>query len=133
METLRILKVDQAEQVQFLADGASFIWKRIGKAFRKAGVAAKKITYTLDYYHAVEHLKGLSELLPLVKQERKEQFDRWKPWLWDGLANSIARDFKKRIRKAGLELDKNMKTALNYFIRHQRKSHNHRYFLHSGY
>ena len=115
---LRTLKVDQATQVQFLADGASFIWKRIRKAFRKAGVEAKKITYTLDYYHAVEHLKVLSELLPLAKQERKEQFEEWKSWLWDGLANSIARDFKKRIREAGLELNKDMKTALNYFIRH---------------
>lgn len=115
---LRALKVDQAAEVQFLADGASFIWKRIRAAFRKAGVAAKKIVYTLDYYHAVEHLKELSELLPLTKKERKEQFEEWKSWLWDGLANSIARDFKKRIRKAGLELSKEMKTALNYFVRH---------------
>ena len=52
---LRALKADQAAQVQFLADGASFIWKRIRNAFRKAGVAASKIVYTLDYYHAVEH------------------------------------------------------------------------------
>ena len=118
VDTLRVLKVDQAEQVQFLADGASFIWKRIRKAFRKAGVAAKKIIYTLDYYHAAEHLKELSELLPLSQQERKEQFEEWKSWLWEGLANSIARDFKKRIRKAGLQLNKEMKTALNYFIRH---------------
>jgi hypothetical protein len=116
--TLRVLKVDQAEQVQFLADGASFIWKRIRNAFKKAGVAAKKITYTLDYYHAVEHLKGLSELLPLAKQQRTEQFEEWKTWLWDGLANSIARDFKKQICKAGLALNQDMKTALNYFIRH---------------
>lgn len=118
VEMLRVLKVDQAAQAQFLADGASFIWKRIRNAFRKAGVAAKKIVYTLDYYHAVEHLKELSELLPLAKQERKEQFEEWKSWLWDGLANSIARDFKKRVRKAGLELNKDMKTALNYFIKH---------------
>jgi len=118
VETLRILKVDQAEEVQFLADGASFIWSRIRKAFRKAGVAAQKITYTLDYYHAVEHLKELSELLPLAKQERKEQFEEWKTWLWDGLANSIARDFKKHIGKAGLEMDEEMETALNYFIKH---------------
>jgi len=118
VETLRILKVDQAEQVQFLADGASFIWKRIRNAFRKAGVAAKKITYTLDYYHAVEHLKELCELLPLTKPERDKQFEEWKTWLWEGLANSIARNFKKQIQRAGLELDDDMKTALNYFIKH---------------
>lgn len=118
VETLRILKADQAKEVQFLADGAEFIWKRIRGAFRKAGVAAKKITYTLDYYHGVEHLKQLSELLPLTKTERDKQFEEWKTWLWEGLANSIARDFKKQIRRAGLVLNDAMKTAINYFIKH---------------
>lgn len=118
VDTLRILKADQAKEIQFLADGASFIWKRIRSAFRKAGVAAKKITYTLDYYHGVEHLKELSELLPLTKAQRNKQFEEWKTWLWEGLANSIARDFKKQIRNAGLEMDQDMKTAVNYFIKH---------------
>jgi len=118
VETLRILKVGQAKEVQFLADGAEFIWKRIRGAFRKAGVAAKKITYTLDYYHGVEHLKQLSELLPLTKTERNKHFEEWKTWLWEGLANSIARDFKKQIRRAGLVLNEAMKTAVNYFIKH---------------
>lgn len=57
-------------------------------------------------------------MLPLARQERKEQFEEWKSWLWEGLANSIVRDFKKRIRRAGLELDKEMMTALNYFVKH---------------
>ncbi len=43
VQTLKLLKVDQALEVQFLADGAPFIWKRIRKAFQKAGVPAKKI------------------------------------------------------------------------------------------
>ncbi len=118
VKTLRLLKADQAKEVQFLADGASFIWNRIRRAFRKAGVAVKKVTYTLDYYHAIEHLRDLSELLPLTKQERKKQFEEWKGWLWEGLANSIVRDFKKQIRQANLELDQDMKTALNYFVKH---------------
>jgi len=118
LECLRVLKVDQAEEVQFLADGAAFIWRRIRQTFKKAGVAAKKITYTLDYYHAVEHLKALSELLPHSQPARKKHFEKWKTWLWEGLANSIARDFKKQIRQAGLVLDQSMKTALAYFIKH---------------
>jgi len=118
VETLRLLQVDQAKEVQFLADGASWMWSRIRKAFRKAGVAAKKITYTLDYYHAVEHLRGLSQLLPQTQRARKKQFEEWKSWLWEGLANSIARDFKKQIRQAKIEMDEEMKTALNYFVKH---------------
>lgn len=118
VQTLKILKVDKAKEIQFLADGAPFIWKRIRKAFKKAGVAAKKITYTLDYYHAVEHLKELSELLPWTKEERIKQFEEWKTWLWQGLANSITRNFKKHIKAAGKQLSKTMTAALNYFNRH---------------
>lgn len=118
VETLCLLKVDQAQEVQFLADGACWMWSRIRRAFRKAGVAAKKITYTLDYYHAVEHLRELSQLLPQTQGARKKQFEEWKSWLWEGLANSIARDFKKQIRQANLELDEEMKTALDYFVKH---------------
>ena len=81
-------------------------------------MAAKKIVYTLDYYHAVEHLKELSGAIAAYQTKRKEQFEEWKSWLWDGLANSIARDFKSASGKAGLELNKDMKTALNYFIKH---------------
>ena len=118
VQTLKILKVDEASEVQFLADGAPFIWRRIRKAFKKAGVAAKKITYTLDYYHAVQHLKTLSEFLPLSKEKRNEQFEQWKSWLWDGLANSIVRQFKRLIRKTKSTLNKKMKAELNYFKRH---------------
>lgn len=118
VQTLKILKVADAAEVQFIADGASFIWKRIGKAFKKAGVAANKITYTLDYYHAVEHLKALSELLPLTKTERSGLFEEWKGWLWEGLANSIVRKFKQLIREAKLTLSEDMKTALEYFKKH---------------
>jgi len=118
VQMLRALKAGEATEIQFLADGAPFIWKRIRNAFKKAGVPAKKITYTLDYYHAVEHLKDLSELLPLTKQERAAQFQEWKTWLWDGLANSIARHFKKLARQAGAKLTGAMNTALNYFTKH---------------
>jgi hypothetical protein len=118
VKTLKVLKVDQAKEVQFLADGATFIWRRIRGAFKKAGVLAKKITYTLDYYHAVEHLKELSELLPWTKEERLKQFEEWKTWLWEGLANSIVRNFKKHIKAVGKEISQTMKTALDYFNRH---------------
>lgn len=118
VETLKLLKVDQALEVQFLADGAPFIWKRIRKAFRRAGVSAKKITYTLDYYHALQHLKKLSEFLPLTKEERNKQFEQWKSWLWDGLANSIVRQFKRLLKEAKCKLSDKMKKTLKYFKTH---------------
>jgi len=118
VQTLKLLKVDQALEVQFLADGAPFIWRRIRRAFQKAGVSAKKITYTLDYYHAVQHLKTLSEFLPLTKAERNKQFERWKTWLWDGLANSIVRQFKRLMKDKKSKLSEKMKTVLKYFKRH---------------
>lgn len=118
VQTLKLLKINRAKEIQFVADGASFIWKRIRKAFTSAGVKASQVTYTLDYYHAVEHLKELSELLPWSKTQRQKQFLEWKSWLWEGLANSIARDFKKIMRQAKITLNNTMKTACEYFKKH---------------
>ena len=118
VKTLKLLQVEQALQVQFIADGARFIWRRIRRAFKKAGVGAGKIIYSLDYYHAVEHLKQLCERLPLEEKERKKHFEKWKEWLWEGLANSIGRNFKKLIRQAKLKLSQEMKTAIQYFHKH---------------
>ncbi len=72
----------------------------------------------MKYYHAVEHLKELSELLPLSKPERNSQFELWKNWLWEGLANSIVRKFEQLIREAKSTLSEDMETALQYFKKH---------------
>lgn len=117
-EALILLGADKASILQFISDGALSIWRNIKKVIRRVGIAFSKVVFTLDYYHGVEHLKELSKMLPEEEKKQKVVFEEWKEMLWEGLANSIARDFKKRIKKAGKTLTEEMETAIAYFFKH---------------
>ena len=117
-KALVALEVSQAESIQFIADGARCIWTGIKKVFRKLQIPFSKIVFTLDYYHAVEHLRKLSKFLPYTESKQKVVFEEWKDDLWEGLANSIPRDFNKRMKKEKEEITEEMETEINYFKKH---------------
>jgi hypothetical protein len=56
------LEIDQATKVLFIADGAKWIWKRVGAMFKRLGLAAEQCMELVDFYHVVEHLTTLSGL-----------------------------------------------------------------------
>jgi len=115
---LKMLHIEQARTIQFIADGALAIWSQIKPLFRRLKIPFSKITLTLDYYHAVEHLKELSKLLPVSQGEQQKAFTKWKADLWEGSARGIVRDFKKRLKQSKTALTQAMKTALGYFHKH---------------
>ena len=53
---LRLIGAHLAEQVEFVSDGAEWIWGRVTQALADAGVPAERIWLVLDYYHATEHI-----------------------------------------------------------------------------
>jgi hypothetical protein len=53
---LRELKIEAADEVLFIADGARWIWNRVEPLVRGLGIRPEQIRYLVDFYHAVEHL-----------------------------------------------------------------------------
>ncbi len=90
-EYLTRLNIAEAEEVQLVADGATWIWNRVPDLLRRLGVARHRTTETLDYYHAVEHLHRLFDHLPrrIGKKHRSRLWKRCKQWLWSGKADHI--------------------------------------------
>jgi len=119
-KVLDALDIQQAEHIQFIADGARSIWSNILKIFRKLKLNFSKVTLTLDYYHAVQHLNNLVSLLPDEK-EQNVVLAIYKKWLWKGKIDEIINDFKARIRKVKKKLSKAMKTELKYFRKHRHR------------
>ena len=115
---LRQLNIRQAKSVQFLADGANGIWPGIKKVFRSLKIPFSKITLTLDYYHAVEHLKELSDYLDYSEEKQKVVIQEWKDILWSGRTRLMINDFKKRMKQQKRTITQEMKTAYNYFKKH---------------
>jgi len=59
---LSSLQIGEATKVLFIADGAKWIWKRVGAMFTRLGLAADQCMELVDFYHVVEHLTVLSGL-----------------------------------------------------------------------
>lgn len=59
---LREFKVTTADKVLFVADGARWIWNRVGALLRRLGVKPEQVNELVDFYHAVEHLGKIAAL-----------------------------------------------------------------------
>jgi len=59
---LRELKITTADKVLFVADGARWIWNRVGALLRRLGVKLDRVNELVDFYHAVEHLGKIAAL-----------------------------------------------------------------------
>lgn len=53
---LRLIGANQASEVVFTADGASWIWARIDSLIDAAELTPDHVHKVLDYYHAAEHI-----------------------------------------------------------------------------
>lgn len=72
---LQRLGITQADQVLFIADGASWIWKRVPLLVRALGLAAERVHELLDFYHAAQHL---GQVAALRKNWSAKARSRWR-------------------------------------------------------
>lgn len=70
---LQKLKVNAADLLLFLSDGAKWIWDRAKKLAATIGISAERCLFALDYYHAAEHLSDLAS----EKRWDKKTKTRW--------------------------------------------------------
>jgi len=98
---LKVLEIEKAKDVQFVADGALWIWNRVKPMLMELGVKEDKIIETLDYYHAMEHLHQLFEY---VEKDQKEKVSKHlKQALWQGDIKKLEKWVKKGIPGVKLE------------------------------
>ena len=89
---LQRLRITQADQVLFIADGAPWIWKRVPRLVRALGLAAERVHELLDFYHAAQHL---GQVAALRKDWSAKARSRWRNQqrrllLWGQVAEVIA-------------------------------------------
>jgi hypothetical protein len=56
------LHIEAATKVLFIADGARWIWNRVGALWKRLGLKAEQCMELVDFYHVVEHLGTLASL-----------------------------------------------------------------------
>jgi hypothetical protein len=115
---LRLLGAAHARVVEFIADGADWIWDRTDRLITDAEIPASALVEVLDFYHASEHLHEAVELCKsLSAKERKK--------LYQKLLHLLRHDPEgadqviEQLRKLGTtRRGKKMKKALAYFEKH---------------
>lgn len=98
---LKVLEIEKAKDVQFVGDGALWIWGRARPMLIRLGVDEKKIIETLDYYHAMDHLHQLKEYIE--KGQKEAIFKKLKQALWQGDISKMGRLVKKGVPGVDLE------------------------------
>ena len=56
------LQIEKATKVLFIADGARWIWNRVGPLWKRLGLKPEQCMELVDFYHVVEHLGTLAGL-----------------------------------------------------------------------
>jgi hypothetical protein len=81
---VRELKIATADKVLFVADGARWIWNRVGALLRRLGVKPEQVNELVDFSHAVEHLGKIAALRRWAVQERQTWIGRQRRRLLKG-------------------------------------------------
>jgi hypothetical protein len=115
---LRLLGAAHAQVIEFIADGADWIWERTETLRQEADIPAAKWIEVVDFYHASEHLFAALELCRnLSGEERQALFKDLRHRLRtapDGVEQVLQRlQPEVKARRA-----KKMKTAIAYFEKH---------------
>lgn len=81
---LKQLKVNAADLLLFVSDGANWIWERAKTLASKVGIAKERCLFALDYYHAVEHLSDLAAEKSWDKEAKRKWVNKQKKRLLEG-------------------------------------------------
>jgi hypothetical protein len=109
------LKVAAASRILFVADGATWIWKRIPKLIRALELKAEQVQQLIDFWHAVEYLGKIADSKNLKGSSRKRWLTTQKKRLLRGEIGSVVTELKTLLSGPRT---KSQKTWLNYFINH---------------
>jgi len=110
---LEKLDVKKAKLVQFVGDGAPWIWNKAKSMLIRLGVKENKIIETLDYYHASQHLHDLRDYME--KDKKEDSFAKLKNQLWQGNIVGMAATLKDAIP----DVDLSSFTPFQYFVNNQ--------------
>jgi hypothetical protein len=95
---LRKMDICKASSVSVVADGARWIWERATALLAALGLKVEQIHFVLDFYHAVEHLSNLLDLLKWPAADRKSYLTKYRRILLNGKTNAFF-DFVDSISK----------------------------------
>ena len=89
------IRITDASRVLFVADGASWIWRRIPKLISALELKPDQVQELIDFWHAVEYLGKIAESRKLTGAKRKHWLTIQKRRLLNGEIGSVVMELEK--------------------------------------
>jgi hypothetical protein len=116
---LQGLALAQADQVLFVADGAHWIWNRVGPLIKALGLDPQRVHELIDFYHAVEHLGKVATLRTgWSAKERQTWVRKHRRLLLQGHVEQVVEAVRTLCRGRH---SKAVTTERNYFVRNRQR------------
>jgi hypothetical protein len=92
---LHRLGAAQAEVVVFLADGAPWIWERLGWVAQRVGLRSEQWQFVLDFWHAAQHIGLALGHVPIADKERRRLYRQLRKWSKGGKGWEMTRELRR--------------------------------------
>jgi hypothetical protein len=99
---LHRLGAAQASVVVFLADGAPWIWERLGWVVKRVGLDEEKVAYALDWCHALHHVGLALAAVGLAEAEHRRVYKKLRKWLKKGHAAAVLNELERLAERRGV-------------------------------
>jgi hypothetical protein len=119
---LHRLGAARAEVVQFVSDGAPWIWERLAWVVKRVGLDETKAAYALDWCHALHHVGLALAAVGLPADEHRRVFKKMRKWLKKGSAAVVLNELERLAGQQHGALEA-MTTAVAYLDRHLAAGH----------
>jgi hypothetical protein len=116
---LRLLGAAYAREVEFISDGADWIWERVDRLVSQAEIPQERLVLVVDFYHASEHLwDAVALCTSLSKKERAKLYKKLRHLLRHK-PNGVQGVIEELRKVVSPRQGKKMKKALAYFEKHR--------------
>jgi hypothetical protein len=116
------LDINEATKVLFIADGAKWIWNRVGAMFKRLGLKPEQCMELVDFYHVVEHLHTFAGLKK--KNWSKKQKKGWVTRQTNRLKRGEVDAFMEAVRKFSKgQRGKDSRRERDYLLRNASAGH----------
>jgi len=115
------INFEGVESVLFVADGATWIWERVGVLFEKLKAKGLKCNFyqLIDFYHAAQHLNDFAKLITTWSgKKRKAWVRKQKNKLKSGSIDEVLESMQKSMKG---KKKKGLKKEYNYFVKNKER------------
>jgi len=118
---LHRLGAKYARSIEFVSDGAPWIWNRLDWVIEKVGVSENRVIKVLDFWHAAHHISIALEKMGMEEKERKEKYRKLRSDLRRGRWKDVVEELENcasEKNEKGAEGQHEATQAISYLRRH---------------